>query len=66
MEVPFAGYPTIGTATVALLAAARGAYKGTIHRGEDMGRPSRIGVDAVPDRVTVSGQAVRVMEGQLP
>jgi len=52
-------------ALAALLAEARGTFSATIHQGEDMGRPSFIGVDAVPGRVTVSGQAVRVMEGQL-
>lgn len=60
--------PATGSAAAtlaALLAEARGAFAGTIHQGADMGRPSRIEVDAVPGRVTVSGQAVRVMEGRL-
>uniref|UniRef100_UPI003B52DFA8 PhzF family phenazine biosynthesis protein n=1 Tax=Roseovarius indicus TaxID=540747 RepID=UPI003B52DFA8 len=37
----------------------------TVHQGEDMGRPSRIGLQTQQGRVTVSGQAVRVMEGRL-
>lgn len=37
----------------------------TIHQGEDMGRPSLIEVEAEPGRVTVSGRAIRVMEGKL-
>jgi trans-2,3-dihydro-3-hydroxyanthranilate isomerase len=60
--------PATGSAAAtlaALLAEARGKYRGTIHQGEDMGRPSEIGVDAVPGRVTVSGEAVKVMEGRL-
>jgi len=60
--------PATGSAAAtlaALLAEARGVYAGTIHQGEDMGRPSQIGVDAVPGRVTVSGEAVKVMEGRL-
>ncbi len=36
-----------------------------IHQGDDMGRPSRIGVSTSGQAVTVSGQAVRVMAGQL-
>ena len=60
--------PATGSAAAtlaALLAEARGAYAGTLRQGEDMGRPSTIGVEAVPGRVTVSGQALRVMEGRL-
>lgn len=37
----------------------------TIHQGVDMGRPSVIRVTAKPGAVTVTGQAVRVMEGKL-
>lgn len=37
----------------------------TVHQGEDMGRPSRIGLQSHGGAVTVSGRAVRVMEGQL-
>ena len=37
----------------------------TVHQGEDMGRPSRIGLQTQQGRVTVSGQAVQVMEGRL-
>lgn len=36
-----------------------------IAQGVEMGRPSRIGVAAGPEGVTVSGSAVRVMEGKL-
>ncbi|MCB1331661.1 MAG: PhzF family phenazine biosynthesis protein [Maritimibacter sp.] len=60
--------PATGSAAAtlaALLAEARGAYAGTLRQGEDMGRPSTIGVEAVPGRVTVSGRALRVMEGRL-
>ena len=60
--------PATGSAAAtlaALLAEARGSFVGTIRQGEDMGRPSRIDVEAVPGRVTVSGQAVRVMQGRL-
>jgi len=60
--------PATGSAAAtlaALLAAARGGFAGTIHQGEDMGRPSQIGIDATPGRVSVSGKAVRVMQGQL-
>ncbi|PIE07329.1 MAG: phenazine biosynthesis protein [Rhodobacterales bacterium] len=60
--------PATGSAAAALgavLAETRGRFAGTIHQGDDMGRPSRIGIEAVPGRVTVSGQAVRVMEGRL-
>ena len=37
----------------------------TIHQGDDMGRPSRIGARARGDGVTISGKAVLVMEGNL-
>ena len=37
----------------------------TVLQGEDMGRPSRIGLRTAGDAVTVSGQAVAVMEGRL-
>ena len=37
----------------------------TIDQGVEMGRPSVISVSAEPGSVTVSGQAVRVMEGRL-
>lgn len=37
----------------------------TVHQGEDMGRPSRIGLRTESGSVTVSGRAVRVMEGRL-
>lgn len=48
------------------LAEARGLFTGTIPQGEDMGRPSHLGADTAPGRVTVSGPAVRVLEGRLP
>lgn len=37
----------------------------TIHQGEDMGRPSRFTVEARPGAVTVSGPALRIMEGKV-
>ena len=37
----------------------------SIHQGDDMGRPSRISVQATPEGVTIGGQAVRMMEGTL-
>jgi len=37
----------------------------TIHQGDDMGRPSRIFVKAGSHGVSISGQAIRMMEGQL-
>ena len=68
-EVPFAGHPTIGTAVAlsAMLAASEGApLTLDIAQGVEMGRPSRIGASVTADgAVTISGQAVRVMEGQL-
>ncbi|MAM60191.1 PhzF family phenazine biosynthesis protein [Maritimibacter sp. UBA3975] len=61
--------PATGSAAAALgalLCEADGAPLSlTIHQGEDMGRPSLIEVEAAPGRVTVSGSAVRVMEGKL-
>jgi trans-2,3-dihydro-3-hydroxyanthranilate isomerase len=61
--------PATGSAAAALgaLLAARagGPVEVTIFQGEDMGRPSEIGVAATPGRVTVSGEAVRVMRGEL-
>jgi len=36
-----------------------------IAQGVEMGRPSRIGVEAGPDGVSVSGSARRIMEGRL-
>lgn len=61
--------PATGSACAtlgALLAARRGApQRLTIRQGVAMGRPSEIGVAADGRRVTVSGQAVRVMEGRL-
>lgn len=61
--------PATGSAAAALgalLCADEGApVTLSIHQGEDIGRPSLIHVDAAPGRVTVSGHAVRVMEGKL-
>lgn len=60
--------PATGSASAALgalLCDARGPVDLTIRQGEDMGRPSLISVHAEPGAVTVSGRAVRVMEGKL-
>ena len=61
--------PATGSAAAALaalLCARRGApVRVELHQGDDMGRPSRIGLAAEPGRVTVSGRAVRVMQGEL-
>ncbi|MEJ2019659.1 MAG: PhzF family phenazine biosynthesis protein [Maritimibacter sp.] len=61
--------PATGSAAAtlaALLCETRGApVRVTIHQGHDMGRPSLIEVEAEPGKVTVTGQAVRVMEGSL-
>ena len=62
--------PATGSAAAALsamLAASEGApLTLDIAQGVEMGRPSRIGASVTADgAVTISGQAVRVMEGQL-
>lgn len=60
--------PATGSAAAALgayLADLEGTARLTIHQGEAMGRPSLIGVDARPGSTTISGRAVRVMEGRL-
>lgn len=62
--------PATGSAAAALGALLAEISDGdvavTIHQGEDMGRPSVIHVSATRDgKVTVSGQAVRVMQGEL-
>ncbi|MZR13885.1 PhzF family phenazine biosynthesis isomerase [Maritimibacter sp. DP07] len=61
--------PATGSAAAALGALlceeAGEPVRRLIRQGEDMGRPSRIMVDATAGRVTVAGQAVRVMEGKL-
>ena len=61
--------PATGSAAAALgalLAALDGApVTLDIAQGVEMGRPSRIRVEAGPDGVAVSGSARRVMEGRL-
>lgn len=59
--------PATGSAAtaLALYLAANGALSLTIRQGEDMGRPSLIRAEAANGAVTISGQAVRVMEGRL-
>lgn len=61
--------PATGSAAAALgalLAALDGApVTLDIAQGVEMGRPSRIRVEAGPDGVAVSGAARRVMEGRL-
>lgn len=73
MFAPLSGVtedPATGSAAAtlaALLAEIRGHdVRLTIHQGEDMGRPSLIEVTATSGSgVTVSGQAVQVMRGEL-
>ena len=60
--------PATGSAAAALaayLTAAEGPLTATIHQGDDMGRPSRIGVATTETSVTISGAAVPVMQGAL-
>ncbi|WP_137700076.1 PhzF family phenazine biosynthesis protein [Marimonas lutisalis] len=61
--------PATGSAAAtlgALLAQIDGADQElTIWQGEDMGRPSQIGIRTEKQAVTVSGAACPVMEGQL-
>ena len=60
--------PATGSAAAALgayLAHLDGDVDLTITQGEAMGRPSTIGVSANAQSVTISGRAVRVMDGQL-
>lgn len=61
--------PATGSAcaTLGALLARLGGQDVTlrIHQGDDMGRPSVIGVATEGDAVTVSGEAVQVMKGQL-
>jgi trans-2,3-dihydro-3-hydroxyanthranilate isomerase len=60
--------PATGSAAAALgafFADLDGEARITIRQGEAMGRPSRIGVHGTRGAVTISGQAVRVMEGRL-
>ncbi|MBV7378399.1 PhzF family phenazine biosynthesis protein [Maritimibacter dapengensis] len=59
--------PATGSAAAALgaLLADGGSLDLVIRQGDDMGRPSIIEVEARKDSVTVTGSAVRVMEGKL-
>lgn len=60
--------PATGSASAALgayLASQEGPLTLAITQGEDMGRPSRIGVASDGKSVTISGQARRMMEGQF-
>jgi len=60
--------PATGSAAAALaacLTAQSGPLTATIHQGDDMGRPSRIGLATTAGSVTISGAAVPVMEGTL-
>jgi trans-2,3-dihydro-3-hydroxyanthranilate isomerase len=57
--------PATGSAAAAL-GARLGPGRYTVRQGEDMGRPSRIGVTVAPDGVIqISGGAVPMMEGRL-
>ncbi|MBT0957030.1 PhzF family phenazine biosynthesis protein [Alphaproteobacteria bacterium KMM 3653] len=60
--------PATGSAVAALaalLASEGRVFEGVVHQGDDMGRPSRIGVKMERGGVTISGAAVLVMEGRL-
>ena len=59
--------PATGSAATALALYLAGNETLTldIRQGEDMGRPSRIGVTVKGGAVTIEGRAVRVMEGRL-
>lgn len=59
--------PATGSAAtvLALYLAEGGSLSLEIRQGEDMGRPSLIRAEAADGAVTISGSAVRVMEGQL-
>ena len=61
--------PATGSAAAALAAllfdVTGAAQDLTIHQGDDMGRPSVIHARADAAGVTISGQAVRMMEGQF-
>ncbi|SIN97031.1 trans-2,3-dihydro-3-hydroxyanthranilate isomerase [Vannielia litorea] len=60
--------PATGSACAALgawLTAQHGPQTLTIRQGDDMGRPSRIGVTTTANAVTISGAAVPVMQGTL-
>lgn len=61
--------PATGSAAAtlaALLAEAEGRDLNLeLRQGDDMGRPSRIGLATDGPRITVSGRALRVMQGRL-
>ena len=61
--------PATGSAAAALAALLAEREGGPVDlditQGVEMGRPSRIGVTAGPDGLTVSGSARKVMEGRL-
>jgi trans-2,3-dihydro-3-hydroxyanthranilate isomerase len=61
--------PATGSAAAALGALLRdlegAALTLDVAQGVEMGRPSRIGVEAGPEGVAISGSACRVMEGRL-
>ncbi|MDQ2091292.1 PhzF family phenazine biosynthesis protein [Marimonas arenosa] len=61
--------PATGSAAAtlgALLAALAGADQSfTVRQGEDMGRPSQIGVSTDGQTVTITGEVCPVMEGSL-
>ncbi|MBY6153090.1 PhzF family phenazine biosynthesis protein [Vannielia litorea] len=60
--------PATGSACAALgayLTSLHGPQTLTIHQGDDMGRPSRIGLRTTESSVTISGAAVPVMSGTL-
>lgn len=61
--------PATGSAAAtlaALLAKIDGRDQSfQLHQGDDMGRPSRIGLSTKAEAVTVSGAACAMMEGRL-
>jgi trans-2,3-dihydro-3-hydroxyanthranilate isomerase len=59
--------PATGSAAATLTAYLAGetAISLTIHQGVEMGRPSVIQTSARDGQVTVSGAAVKTMEGRL-
>jgi trans-2,3-dihydro-3-hydroxyanthranilate isomerase len=61
--------PATGSAAAPLAAflqkTADGPIKINIHQGDDMGRPSRISLRADKNSVTVSGNAIKIMQGEI-